>query len=577
MENNKKIKIINFTASQFGHLKAIELDLSRFKNGELIEIKGGSGEGKSTIQKGLKICTQGSKTLADSEQYGDAWSIETQLLDGEKNIFISATKKDGQSAKFALYEKDNKGKKVNNPVINGMKATPAKYIEYVGTELTFGIKGFLSENNTIQTKLMFELFKNELRKQGIIFDKKNPDYKTSLLGILDDLVDKRDRLRSECTHIGAFMSDFERDGYDLDSLETLMFKDINFLTEQKTALLIKKGQLNGESKAAFEKKKSEIATKGQNIATEIKERVNDINSDFEFDLKTYNQFLKEKEENNELVNTELAGVLNNIYFVDNAKKDKTLDYFKRCFIDYYNRNNTEKPEKPILPQIGNNTINFENGINYIGFEKLQKDYLRVIAEYKNLEKPAEIDYSEIDNQISEVEKQIEIAEHNNKLVKRFDINRKWVESCAKVDEKRKELNKLYANIDTGVSGLRIKPFFNETGKLEMKTIYTGDYDPEYFKNPNKEERLLVSYSSTQKPIIGVLLQIARLKLKGKCLPYIFIDDVPIDKKARAIIAKIAAENGLNIILSVTGDFEKNKLSNNEILVEGGEIFFNELK
>ena len=121
------------------------------------------------------------------------------------------------------------------------------------------------------------------------------------------------------------------------------------------------------------------------------------------------------------------------------------------------------------------------------------------------------------------------------------------------------MSKANERADNGFS----KPFL----KLSISS------NPTVFNNPEKKERLLVSYSSTQKPIIGVLLQVARLKLKGKCLPYIFIDDVPMDKKAREVITRIAEENNLNIILSITGDFDKEKLSNNELLIEGGEVFF----
>ena len=159
------------------------------------------------------------------------------------------------------------------------------------------------------------------------------------------------------------------------------------------------------------------------------------------------------------------------------------------------------------------------------------------------------------------------------VYKRQNLNREWVEACGLVERKRNELAQLYANVNTGVEGLRMKPFFDKDGKMEIKTVYTGAYDTEFFKNKEGEERLLIGYSSTQKPIIGILLQVARLKLKEKVLPYIFLDDVPMDSRSRDLITRIAEDNNLTIITSLTGDYDKDKLTENELLIDGGEVFF----
>ena len=48
---NKEVRILSFRATNFGVFKAVELDFEKFKSG-VISIKGRSGEGKSTFQKG---------------------------------------------------------------------------------------------------------------------------------------------------------------------------------------------------------------------------------------------------------------------------------------------------------------------------------------------------------------------------------------------------------------------------------------------------------------------------------------------------------------------------------------------
>ena len=54
------------------------------------------------------------------------------------------------------------GKKNYTPVIDGLKATPAKYMELISNELTFGIKDFLSDSKTTHRNFMFKLFRPEL-------------------------------------------------------------------------------------------------------------------------------------------------------------------------------------------------------------------------------------------------------------------------------------------------------------------------------------------------------------------------------------------------------------------------------
>ena len=55
--------------------------------------------------------------------------------------------------------------------------------------------------------------------------------------------------------------------------------------------------------------------------------------------------------------------------------------------------------------------------------------------------------------------------------------------------------------------------------------------------------------------------------------YLWIDNVPIDKKTKTLLDKMGKDLNLTIIVNITGDFSKNSLENGEILIEGGEVFF----
>ena len=70
-----------------------------------------------------------------------------------------------------------------------------------------------------------------------------------------------------------------------------------------------------------------------------------------------------------------------------------------------------------------------------------------------------------------------------------------------------------------------------------------------------------------------LLNTSCLSKKPKALRYLFIDNVPVDNKTRALLEKICIELELSIFLNITGDYEKDSLTDGEILIENGEIFF----
>ena len=53
----------------------------------------------------------------------------------------------------------------------------------------------------------------------------------------------------------------------------------------------------------------------------------------------------------------------------------------------------------------------------------------------------------------------------------------------------------------------------------------------------------------------------------------YIDNVPIDNKIRALLEKMCIDVNLRIFLNITGDFVKSELLDGEIVIEGGEVFF----
>ena len=227
----------------------------------------------------------------------------------------------------------------------------------------------------------------------------------------------------------------------------------------------------------------------------------------------------------------------------------------------------EKIEKPAEP----NYIKFKENqvISGQDFELVKKITESREKYFEVLNESVEIDTKEFDEKINILEANKKNATEINKIVEAVDSFHVWRKSNETVAQLKKEYVQLLAQINTGVEGLQIVPIEDD-----IFLMYNGAYDPAYFHNENKEMRKLSSYSGTQKPVICLLIQNYLLNQKPKAMRYLYIDNIPIDNKTRALIEKMCLELNLRVFLNITGDFEKNSLIEGEILVEGGECFFN---
>lgn len=559
--SQKEVKIIGLNViNDFGGLKATQLFLK--PENRITTIKGEVGSGKTTLNKAMRLTAQGSDTLKDKSLYGNDVNLETQLLDGDLNVYVGCKSNADGALIYTLYTKDSDGKKVKDVVIDGIKATPAKYLSSIQTELTWRLDELTSESATIQRNLLLELYRIDLEAKGVVFDKKSPKY----VGGIIDKIEKAKNDRNYCDmkrkEVGGIAEDLKSKGISTDErMVEIENEEIN----QKILKL-----------------KSLITLSTQNLEQTRKNNLNQIKLDGQEALKKLESKQKEILEHNKKVSNrtlnlnEIDGCLGNLEVESNRRKliNETINK---------NLPKLEPKKKELEFSETGSCISLPKDFEDSEVKELLKNYRSTAKKYSELNsKPLEeVDNSENETKLKNLQERLkDIDEHNN-ICKAVNAFWDWKES----DEIVKSLSKDYflklTEIDTGVEGLYISPEFKIDGEEKIATgndiylYYDGSYDPKYFSNENKDLRKLSSYSDTQKPMICLLIQKYLLSRKAKILPYLWIDNVPIDLKTKALLDRMSEELGLWLFVNWTGDFAKESLAAGELLIEGGEIFFNE--
>lgn len=558
----KKVKITGLTVNQnLGILQAVEMQFDT--NNKLTVFKGETGSGKTTAQKAVQLGTQGAKTLTDKNVYGSV-DLETQLLDGEHKIYVGCKTNAQGKLEYILYMKDNEGKKVKNPIIDGIQATPKKYLEVLQTKLTWRMDELTSENSTIQKNILFELYKTELAKIGI-------DEMQKKIEAAKQTRDEKDAYRKQ---VGGIAEDLRVKGFDVSRPDTLPKReDIGNIEAEIKRLEKEKTTKETEAKGKKEAQLNEIKVK----AAEVTNKCFAYNREMEV---AYNkEYEKWKSE------SLWVGVINK-YFDEidtnlaEIVKTKRLDATKKDEVMQLLSNNIDFEigvNEPVKPQYIKNDGEKITETNARGYDKratgLIQELIDLRKQHQEIEsQPDEnIDVSDYDKSISDKQEEKTKAENINKICDAVDAFFDWKDANDRVQELNKQYAKMLAQVDTGVEGLRIVPEESDTGVLQIYLAYNGHYDPEYFRNPGKEYRKVSSYSGTQKPMIALLVQNYLLSQKPKALRYMFIDDHPIDKKTRGLLEKMCEELDIHIFVNVTGDFDKSSLKDGEMLIEGGEL------
>lgn len=571
----KEVKIIGLSIKEnFGTLKATELTFD--ENMHLTMIKGEVGAGKSTLNKAMRLTTQGSSVLEDKTLYGDNVFLETQLVDGDKNIFVGCKSGPDGNLAYFLYELDSNGKKINDVVLDGVKATPANYLKSMQTALTWRLDELTSENPTTQRNILLELYQKELEEHGVILDKKHPNYVGGIIDQIEKAKEKRNYLDMKRKEVGGIADDMSKKGIDFSERSVIQDEEVIKKNITTIEAEISIAQTNIEQTRA--NTLTEIKLQGSDLNNKLRAKNDEIKA-FNKPIEEANKKETERSSNLESWCRELQLVLNKLF----ADEQKAAGWVANA-----RKEIPEIVKKPLLKELSFN----ENGsciskpeefADNEPIKKLLDNYIAVILNYKKVkDSPLDaVDTSVQERKLKTLQQRQKDIQESNKTAEAVNAFLDWKEQNEEVANLNKDYFLKLTKIQTGVQGLYICPEYtiDADGKKMAKgndiyLMYDGSYDTKYFNNPGKEIRKLSSYSDTQKPMICLLVQNYLLSKKSKILPYLWIDQVPIDLKTKELLDRMSEELGLWLFVNWTGDFDKATLKDGEILVENGEIFFN---
>lgn len=573
MKKQKQVKINGLKFNKaFGTIQICDLVFDPEK--KMYITKGIAGSGKTTVMTGLELGTKGSKALVDKNKYGkDPIDIEVLLTDEETKYIVSC-KRGKAGLNISLYSKDENGKRKNI-------SSPATYLDSFQTELTWKMNELVSERPSTQKNILLKIYQKGLQDIGVIFDEKNPEYIGSILDKIDKAEENRSLMDMLRKQKGGISEDLKDIGIDTTRPETWPKEiPISEIDTKIKAFEKEITQKETNSESVRDKELAEIQTEAQKLITESVTYNSNLKAGYDVEKKAYNDYQKKLSDINKNL-TNLKNALESLELgytyedlkvkVKNPKEVKdpglcnyipfSLDGQK--VITTTSQKNTDEENQNIIQKIDSLSDKGKNIIDKINICKL--------AYSKKLNEPKEFDSTTLKDEIKVLEDNKILALKNNEKVKAVKTFLNWQESDGLVKKLNNEYIKKLANVDCGVKGLNIVPENDD-----IFIMYDGSYDPVYFGNPKQELRKLSAYSTSQRPIICMMIQNYLLSSMDKVMRYIFIDNIPVDISTKKMIEKMSIELDLHIFLNMTGDFSKDSLKGGEILIEGGEVFFPEV-
>lgn len=566
-------KLISLSLNnQFGVLKAQEVEFVETEN--LIEVKAAVGKGKTTLKNAAETAiSAGNQQLLpfDGSKFKDV-DLEVQVTYGNTPVFLRTYSDKKSNLTSIAYIKDVDGKMCKDPVIGGKKLTAAALRDALRTDLTFGIDDFLSENPRTHLDFMMKIYSHKLKEMGVVFDTKSPDYKDSILWRLEQA--KMDRQNKHIIRRGlnAFKEAFDAEGLKEENVPALIdVKELESLKNaQLAAIQTRKDEWQKTWYAGQSKKKDELQKEIDEItakASQFAQKITAYNATIETQAETFKTKL---------------GELNSALFTLEKYDSPVVPELREWINDF------KEPEfeavpfdddgkiKPIaFTDLYRDKVDSDTFLHLQEIKSLREKLAPIWAQKEALSKAELPEYVDTETFVN-YDEHIARAAESNKIANRWAAFYDWQDADETVKSIWREYCEMYSKIDLGVPGLSIQIVGDEE-KSEIRTMYNGVHNPEFFGNIASENRLLTQYSQTQRPVIAILMQIylleEKLKKNEDGLRLMWIE-CPIDKKTRDLLIDIQTKYNINIIVGVTGDFTVEGLNPGEFLIEGGELLIN---
>lgn len=582
-------KLIGISLNEkFGILKAQEVQF--IENNGFIEIKASVGSGKTTLKEAGEIAISAANkqiTQFDSDKYKNV-DVEVVVNYGEKPIYLRTYTTKSGTLMSTAYMKDENGKKLKDPVVNGKKLNPSILRDILRTDLTFGIDNFLSENPKVHMDFMMKIYSHKLKKLGVIFDKNSPEYKDSILWRLNQAILKRSECHIQRRSLNAFKESLLDEGYDelnvpelisIEKLESDLEKLEKDEQEKQTQAITDFYKEKEEKFEILQEKIDKYVADAGVYITKLKAYNDNIALNLKADI---DQFNKEQDEADKNYN-DLENSINILESFDYPCISELRIHLKGQLKSKPYRNYEEelqKAEKIPFTEDGK----LDEKAFEIHWSGNVKQWIDKVKEYRLLTIPVISQKKKLSEKLQpetikdvakqeEIAKQIANAKKSNKIAERWQAFYDWQNSDELVKLIWKEYCELFAQIDLGVNGLKINIVGNEENS-EIRTFYNGVHNPDFFGNTKLESRYLTQYSATQRPVIAILMQIyllhEKLKKNEDGLRLMWIE-CPVDSKTRDLLISIQDKYDLDIIVGITGDFTNEGLEEGQFLIENGEL------
>lgn len=588
-KDQKQVILTGFRAKNYKTIEAVNFTYDLLQN-KIINIVGEIGSSKTSILECVEIALTGLGGISKKDTVQDGFLAELQLTDGDTKLWLGVkTRKktrgenEGEMViETFIYTKDEHGAVKKNPIIDGESMSAKDYIKILNSDLSFNLKDLFSKNATTHRKFIEKIYSSELEGLGV----------DEVIARIKAAKIKQDQTRALCEAVGAFKTTFKAEGYSDGDLEDLGKIDIEAIRKEQMEKEIAKDRISTSSKAAEDLIKANAQTvRNKNLdviknkATKIVEKIRTLNEKKDADYtkskeayKTYTEGLQDVLrqsqdiyrviEDSKLLSVEECDAIRLIV------KDSKIIALEKL---------GKQIKEPIIPRLipirdGRADLTVEYDKEYKSHVTLLtnhgKDYRELKATPLRLKKVKPESTVEIEKEIEALKIKLKGAEENNTVYDRYNKWLDWIEAKGLYQKEIDTLRKIYAKVDTGVKGLSIVPK-EEASRVDVWLMYNGDYDTKFFSNKDKELRYITEYSESQRGIIAVLLQAARLDKKNKALRLALIDSTPFyTKMGMNMLRKIQEEKNIHLITTHTSDsYDKEDLPNGTVAMEGGEAFF----